>query len=369
MSLAILSVGTALPANPVPQADAAVIARSLFCRTDEQRRMLPRLFEHSGIDTRHLVLDREFLDDVRQGTRKSGSVFLPSIEPDADYGPTTEERMQVYAAEALPLALAASREALERAGWKPDAVTHLVTVSCTGFQAPGVDIGLIQRLGLAPTVLRTHVGFMGCHGAINGLRVAQAFGDADPNARVLLCAVELCSLHLYYQWDPKRNVANALFADGAAAITAMKAGGRHEHAWRIAATGSCLIPDSASAMKWLVGDHGFDMILSPRIPGLIAGSLRPWLEGWLNEKGVKLADVKSWAVHPGGPRVLDAVGESLNLSGDALADSRAVLAACGNMSSPTVLFILDRLRRRQAPLPCVALGFGPGMVAEAALIV
>jgi predicted naringenin-chalcone synthase len=180
--------------------------------------------------------------------------------------------------------------------------------------------------------------------------------------------VELCSLHLYYQWDPKRNVANALFADGAAAVAGMPAQAGPRDAWRVAATGSCLIPDSESAMQWRIGDHGFDMMLSPRIPAHIAASLRPWLEGWLKKEGVELRDVKSWAVHPGGPRVLDAVGESLELPADALADSRAVLASCGNMSSPTVLFILDRLRRRQAPRPCVMLGFGPGMVAEAALV-
>ena len=247
-------------------------------------------------------------------------------------------------------------------------MTHLVTASCTGFGAPGVDIGLIQRLGLPATVQRVHVGFMGCHGVINGLRVAQAFADSLPAARILLCAVELCSLHLYYQWDPKRNVANALFGDGAAAVAGVPTEAGPRDAWRIAATGSCLIPDSESATPWQIGAHGFDMMLSPPIPAHIATSLRPWLEAWLKEQGLKLTEVKSWAVHPGGPRVLDAVGESLELPSNALADSRDVLASCGNMSSPTVLFILDRLRRRQAPRPCLMLGFGPGMVAEAALV-
>jgi predicted naringenin-chalcone synthase len=367
MSLAIVGLGTALPADAVSQAEAADTARALFCRSNEQQRMLPRLFAHTGIDTRHLVLGSELLQDIRAGTRGSESPFLPSGNAD-DLGPTTAQRMQIYAAEALPLALRAAAQALVEARWQASSITHLVTASCTGFAAPGVDIGLIQHLGLPATVQRVHVGFMGCHGVINGLRVAQAFADSLPAARILLCAVELCSLHLYYQWDPKRNVANALFGDGAAAVAGVPAEAGPRDAWRIAATGSCLIPDSESAMQWQIGDHGFDMMLSPRIPTHIATSLRPWLEGWLREQGLELNEVKSWAVHPGGPRVLDAVGESLELPGDALADSRGVLASCGNMSSPTVLFILDRLRRRQAARPCVMLGFGPGMVAEAALV-
>lgn len=368
MSLAILGLGTSLPPDAIPQAETAAVARKLFCRTDEQREMLPRLFDHTGIHTRHLILGSALMRDIRAGTRDSKSPFLPSGQAD-DLGPTTAQRMRVYATEALPLALQASTRALEAARWQPDSISHLVTVSCTGFAAPGVDVGLIQRLGLPATVQRVHVGFMGCHGAINGLRVAQAFADARPEARVLLCTVELCSLHLYYQFDPKRNVANALFSDGAAAVAGVPSTAAPAHAWRVAATGSCLIPHSQSAMQWRIGDRGFDMMLSAKIPSLIAGALRPWLEAWLGEQGLTMSDVKSWAVHPGGPRVLDAVGDCLNLPGEALVDSRAVLAAFGNMSSPTVLFILDRLRQRQAPRPCVMLGFGPGMVAEVALVV
>jgi predicted naringenin-chalcone synthase len=122
-------------------------------------------------------------------------------------------------------------------------------------------------------------------------------------------------------------------------------------------------------MAWTVGDHGFEMTLSRRVPGLIAARLRPWLESWLQDNGLSLADVKSWAVHPGGPKIVSAVEESLGLSAANLTPSRAVFAEYGNMSSPTVLFILRQLREANAPRPCVALGFGPGLVAEAALFV
>src|SRR5205814_2071476 len=156
-----------------------------------------------------------------------------------DPGPTTGQRMAVYQREAEDLSVRAAQAALHAAGVGPGAITHLVTVSCTGFQAPGVDLALVHRLSLAPGVARTHVGFMGCHGALNGLRVARAFTTADPAARVLLSAVELCSLHFHYGYDPKKMVANALFADGAAAVVGAPAAAAGPDAWRLTATGGC----------------------------------------------------------------------------------------------------------------------------------
>ncbi len=366
MSFALLGIGTALPETRVSQAEAVAAARAVCSRTDEQAALLPLFYRLTGIDTRHMVLPPEVLRDALEGTRASGSVFLPAGTAE-DRGPSTGRRMEHYAREAGPLAARAARLALERSRLAPRAITHLVTVSCTGFYAPGVDRELIVRLGLPPTAERTHVGFMGCHGALNGLRVARAFTEADPAARVLLCAVELCSLHYHYGWDAEKMVANALFADGAAAAVGGPAAAAPPDAWRVAATGSCLFPDSADAMTWGIGDHGFGMTLSPRIPELLGRHLRPWLAEWLGGHGLAPAAVASWAVHPGGPRILTAIEKALELPRSATAVSRAVLAECGNMSSPTVLFVLERLRDAGAPRPCVALGFGPGLVVEAVL--
>jgi predicted naringenin-chalcone synthase len=354
LSLSVLGLGTALPQHTVTQSLASEVAQKL-AGSDEQS--FSALYRKSGVVTRHMVLPPEVVMDwLFPGPGSHG------------LGPTTGERMRIYLEHATVLALPAAARAIEDAGIGPAEITHLVTVSCTGFHAPGVDLGLLAGLRLAPTLARTHIGFMGCHAAINGLRVAAAFAASDPRARVLLCAVELCSLHYHSGAERKKLVGNALFADGAAALVAGPAadGGRP---WRLEATGSCLFPGCEDAMTWVIGDHGFEMALSRQVPELIRSHLRPWLSAWLDASGQSLSAVRSWAVHPGGPRILSAVEESLELAHGATRPSRDVLAACGNMSSPTILFILERLRREEAPLPCVALGFGPGLVAEAALFI
>jgi predicted naringenin-chalcone synthase len=366
MSLVIRAIGTAVPLNFSNQAEAVEVAKILCCRDKDQAEILPSLYRHSGINKRHMVFAAQVVEDVLHGTSQSASVFLPTGEAD-DRGPTTGQRMRCYIEEALPLAVTAARRALDQSGASPAEITHLITVTCTGFSAPGIDFGLIRQLPLRDTVERVQVGFMGCHGAINGLRVARAFSGSQPEARVLLCAVELCSVHYFYRWDPKRLVANALFADGAAALVGVAPSAAASGDWIATATGSCLFPKTEYAMTWDIGDRGFEMTLSTRVPALIAKNLRGCVEKWLHGEGLSLGDIKTWAVHPGGPRILDAVEEGLALPPQALAVSREILAEYGNMSSPTILFVLQRLRERQAPRPCVALGFGPGLAAEGAL--
>ena len=360
-SFLIGGLGTAVPTQEIEQARAAELTSRLSGHDAAQTRRLAALYRRAGVKTRRVALmDRLEIDNLAPG-------------PDP-LGPSTSARMDHYEAAVGPLALSASRQALTASGIEPGAITHLVTVSCTGFFAPGFDMALIEGLSLNPGVARTHVGFMGCHGALNGLRVARAFAAAEPSARVLICAAELCSLHFRFGWDAEQAVSNALFGDGAAALVGSNdrwsgVPALDADAWRLVASGSQVMPETRDAMSWRVGDHGFTMTLSPQVAALIQAHLRPWLTGWLARHDLAIGDVGSWAVHPGGPRILDAVQESLELPSDALAMSRAVLAESGNMSSPTVLFIIDRLRRSSAPLPCVALGFGPGLVVEAALFV
>ena len=364
MTFSITGLGTALPPFSLTCDQMAAFTTPLCCQTPAQAETLRMLFAHSGVQRKHsALLEGESVgNDVRQ------SFYLGT---EGGRGPSTGCRMQAYEELAPPLALRASHAALADAQVAASDVTHLVTVSCTGFTAPGIDMALMAGLNLRSTVERTHVGFMGCHGAINGLRVAKGALASEPDARVLICAVELCTLHFYSGWDPEKIVANALFADGAAAVVC---GNSTEtdpvtDTWRLAAVGTVRIPDSAAAMSWRVGDFGFEMGLSRRIPELIRRHLRGWVESWLDKQGLRIDEIASWAVHPGGPKILEAVDLALKLPVHALDQSRAVLADCGNMSSPTVLFILDRMRRQNAPRPCVVLGFGPGMVVEAALFV
>ena len=252
----------------------------------------------------------------------------------------------------------------------PAKVTHLVTVSCTGFAAPGLDWQLLDALGLSPQVQRVQVGFMGCHGAINGLRTARGLAAADPDAVVLLCAVELCSLHYRMNWESDAMVGNALFADGAAAVAVVGSQRSDEFDCGIPILdcASIRIPDSSDQMSWRIGDHGFDMTLTGEVPSSIQKHLKTWLSQWLAQHGLSQGDISQWIVHPGGPRILDATEAALGLGRNALTHSREVLSELGNMSSPTVLFVLQRSIEAGETGPKVILAFGPGLVAEAALL-
>jgi predicted naringenin-chalcone synthase len=364
MPLTILGVGTAIPSGLLQQHEAQIVAEYLCAETAEQATFIPAIYGGSGISRRYICLGRQVVLDICEETRISGSPFLPTGEP-GHPGPTTRQRMEIYEREAPPLAMKACAEALSASGILPTEITHLVTVSCTGFAAPGFDVAVINELGLPQTVERTHVGYMGCHAALNGLRVANAYATSNPNARVLVCSVELCSLHYHYGWDPPKVVANALFADGSGAIVGAATG--PANSWRVTANGSRLIPEAADIMTWTIGDHGFGMTLSKKIPEVIAAKLRPWLDEWLAGCGLSVTDIKSWAIHPGGPKILDAAAGALRLPPDAVWASREVLDQYGNMSSATVVFILKRLIESGAKTPCVAIGFGPGLNVEVAL--
>lgn len=380
----IRGLGTASPAHGIHHQDAAEIAKTLSCDHPDQHRTVAALYRRTKINHRGSVLLDE---DLAKG--KIADFYVPPTSP-ADRGPTTKDRSQRYAKEAPVLANAAASAALVDADCQADVVTHLVTVSCTGFAAPGVDISLIKSLGLPPTTQRISVGFMGCHGAINGLRAAAAIAASDPAATVLMVSVELCSLHYQYGFDPDRIVSGALFADGAAAfvigphrddgsgsITSQSTTSQSTETIdqghgaaepRLVATGSLMIDDSEDAMTWTIGDHGYEMTLSSRVPGIIDRSLKGFIDQFLSQHGYHVDSIGGWAVHPGGPRILDAVQSGMQLRADALETSRMVLSQHGNMSSATMPFILRHFIDTGQPGPWLMLGFGPGLEIEVALI-
>ncbi len=398
MPTSILGLGTASPPHQMTQADAVQMFTDIVCEDERQARLGRVLFRKAEVQTRGTVMPHRFAYNwsrlaVAASQEADGndpgpsSAELPRLESGQSQGATTRERMELYSRFAAGLACESSQMALDQARIDPREITHLITISCTGFDAPGVDIELIERLGLPNTTQRMQIGFMGCHAAINGLRAARAVTESDPDARVLLCAVELCSLHYRFTWDSEKIIGNALFGDGSAALVLSGGVSRLPNdaaPWQVVDTGSVVIADSEQAMSWRIGDHGFDMCLSSDVGDKIEGHLAAWLIAWLGEHQLGVKDIAYWGVHPGGPRIVSAVKNSLGLSDDDLRYSRAILARHGNMSSPTVLFILREFQRARAAasevptsqlpasqLPaghCVLLGFGPGLVAEIALL-
>lgn len=365
MTACIRSIATAVPAYSIEQQDAASALQSLRI-TERWLSALPGLYRKSGVKRRSSVL---LLNEAGAPVDRQEFYAHASETP---RGPTTRQRMEAYSQYAGPLLEQACKSAIDTSQISAAQITHLVTVSCTGFVTPGVDHWLIENLGLSQDVQRFNIGFMGCHGAINGMRVAAAIVEANPDAVVLVGAVELCTLHQQYSEDPQQLVANSLFADGAAAVV-FCSGKSHAtencSEWRVHSSKSWMIPQTGEHMSWRVGDSGFEMQLSPEVPAIIQQQLREPVEQWLQSEGLEVETIELWAVHPGGPRILDAVTETFGLPADELKVSRDVLACHGNMSSPTILFILKQMTAQSpSARSCLLVAFGPGLHAELMLL-
>lgn len=356
------SVGAASPEHGLSLEDRDQVAKLYVTGDEKDRWFVEKIFGKSSVQNRPSVLLTSSAGDLQQRQ----SFFLPASQTPGGQGPTTAARMQAYQVHASELAFQACEDAFGRSRIKADEITHLVSASCTGFSAPGFDLELMERLPLSPCVQRTHLGFMGCHAGLNCLRVANAFTRADPSSCVLICSAELCGLHYQYEATPDQIIANSLFADGSgAAIVTGKRG--TDHKWEIAGTGSHVIPNTSEMMKWNISDHGFTMTLSDRIPDLVKKHAGSWLSSWLATYDITPEQVNGWAVHPGGPQILNAFEVSLSLDSLALQPSRRLLKEQGNMSSASVFFLLRELQSSPLNLPCVAVGFGPGLTIEAAL--
>jgi predicted naringenin-chalcone synthase len=377
----IISIGTALPANLLSQKAALAHAKGHCCDNQHEERVLDRLYERTTIKTRATIFNEPDSDEANSIAKFYGSsVTNPN--------PGTAARMERYKNEAPALAVAATRDALTLGKIDAGEIENLVTVSCTGFFSPGLDTALIDIIGLSPDVTRTNIGFMGCHGALNGLRAASALSTVGAN-KTLMVAAEICSLH--FQYGKKRDdmMANALFADGAAAVildseTSLSDANNKSPGFlatnnncniNLIATASHLLADSREAMSWEIKDHGFVMTLRPEVSHLIEAHLAQWLTKWLAKYDLQIKDISAWGVHPGGPKILDAVETGLGLTKDKLAVSRDILRTCGNMSSPTILFILKQLAQSRRETTAAAdrghtvlLAFGPGLTIEAALL-
>ncbi len=273
--------------------------------------------------------------------------------------PSTAARMRRYEADAPKLAA----EAVDGLGLGADAarITHVIVTTCTGFSAPGLDLELIERCGLPPTVERTVIGFMGCYAAINALKLSRHIVRSDPKARVLILSLELCTLHLQETDDIEQVLSFLVFGDGCAAalVTADPEGLALDRFHAV------LVPETTGLITWHIRELGFDMFLSGQVPGAIGHGLRVAADEILG--GQKPNAIDLWAVHPGGRSVLDAVETALSLGSTALSDSRAVLEQYGNMSSATIMFVLKRLLTSKSKGSGCAMAFGPGLTAETML--
>ena len=358
----ILAIGTAVP----PAALSQEAARDFFAAQPGMDRMARRrvhgAFGAAGIERRHTVLG----DLAGSATADPDAVFVGA--DGSLLSPTTAVRNALYERFAPPLYTEAARAALDGAEVEASAVTHVVTVSCTGFFAPGPDFRLVRDLRLAEHVERYHLGFIGCAAGLPALRLAARITAAQPEAVVLVVSAELCSLHVRAVDDPQQIVAASVFADGAAAavVTAAPAF-RDAPGLDLERFGTALTGEGESDMVWTIGDHGFEMTLSAEVPRIIGREIRGAVHGFLGDDPVP--DV--WAVHPGGRSILDRVETGLELPDGALAASRAVLRDHGNMSSATILFILRELMRGESLADgdrIAALAFGPGLTVESALL-
>lgn len=339
------AIGVAVPENEVHGLFTEYAPRLL--RDARDRRLFARMAERCGIEQRYSVLapgvGHDRLDDA-------------GLYPDGAFA-DTGARMQVYGERAPDLAVAAALDLEEDLR----GVTHLVVVSCTGFAAPGLDLALIERLALDAGIERTTVGFMGCQGAMNALRLGRHIVRSEPDARVLVVCLELCTLHLQETSDLEQVLSFLIFADGAAAALVSA----EPRGLVLQKSATSVLPEAADQITWRIGRSGFNMRLSGDAPATIGRFLPPHLPAVLD--GRSPGEIPLWAVHPGGRSVLEAVGRSLDLEPEKLVHSREVLRRCGNMSSATVLFVLREMLASGARGPGCAMAFGPGLAIESVL--
>ena len=327
------------------------------------KRMVEMIYERTGIDTRYSI-SGDFLKD-------DGELF--HTLPDGTINsPTTGQRNALYAKASHELAVKLARKTLaECPQFNKEQITHVVFASCTGFANPGPDYHIIRDLGLNESVERYTIGFMGCYAAFPALRMAAQFCEANPDAVVLVMCLEFCTLHLQVSDKPESIVANALFADGAAAaiMSARKPIDDRPY-YRVQGFHSALVPSSEAHMAWDIGDNGFNMTLSAYVCDLIGSNIREMLGGILAKRQMQLSDIDEWAVHPGGRAILDQVEQHLTLPSEALEMSRSVLRDYGNMSSPTVMFVLKGMLEEAETdrATTCAIAFGPGLTVETAVL-
>jgi predicted naringenin-chalcone synthase len=376
----IISIGTAVPAYIHRQEELLPFMQRIYALEKENSRKLKFLYQQSGISTRASVIP----DYSRPAAEWEFYPPTENLEP----FPSLELRMKLYRQHAKPLSLQAIRRCLEGVGAslaglrRGDAasgadsgfgggmdareITHLITVSCTGMSAPGLDLELVEALQLPQTVFRTSVNFMGCYAAVHALKLADALVHTAAEARVLIVCTELCTLHFQQEPTLDNMLSSLLFADGSAAAMVVP----DDHAgkgMRLSHFYSEVVPEGKKEMTWDLSSTGFRMTLTSYVTDLIRADFAGLVGNALKQSQKQYDEISHWCVHPGGKKILDAIYKCLSFTNGHLDDSYKVLDQYGNMSSPTILFVLKRILDRvdyNQPNCIFGAAFGPGLTME-----
>lgn len=359
----ITAIGTANPAHRFCQSTIAeFMLRAMKLKNGDERK-LQTIFRASGIEYRHSVL-------ADYGKTSNFSFFAETA--DLLPFPSTESRLSVFRKSAVGLSIDSVKDLLKS---YPDhdlkPITHLIVVCCTGMYAPGLDIDLVKELGLATTVQRTAINFMGCYAAFNALKIADAFCKSNKSAKVLIVCTELCSLHFQREATDDNLLANALFADGAAAVI-VEGESSGSLRLKLETFHNDLSREGEQDMAWTVGDLGFEMKLSAYVPEIIKGGISALTDSLLSKISKRLADMSHFAIHPGGKKILEVIEKELGISKEQNQSAYHVLRQYGNMSSPTVLFVLkdviSKLTQANEQENILSFAFGPGLTLESMVL-
>ncbi|MBC7383465.1 MAG: type III polyketide synthase [Bacteroidia bacterium] len=350
----LYNIACCLPDFKMAQRDLATYMSALYSISDKDKDKIRIMYERSGIDYRFSCLP-----DFDPAAKNK-------LFTDTTSEPGMSDRMNIYFKEAVPLAKRTAEQSK-----KNEVVTHLISVSCTGMAAPGLDLLLVKALGLNPTLERTSVNFMGCYALFHALKMADHICKSTSNAKVLIVSVELCTLHFQKTYSSDQVAANLLFGDGASACIVSAEKPVNEKYFCINRFYSEIIEKGENDMTWRLSETGFLMTLSAYIPALIEAGIGAITKKALQQLKVQQNAIEHWAIHPGGRRILDNIQKELKLPQHALKDSYKVLKEVGNLSSATLLFVLNQIINSENynPIqPVFAAGFGPGLTVETMLM-
>lgn len=355
----MVSIGTAVPAYRHEQSTILQFMQRIYAFNESDRRKLKFLYHQSNIDTRYSVIP-DYSRPLPEWK------FYPHAE-NLDPFPSLEQRMVYYQRYAAPLSVDAIRNCLE-GKCRLKEITHLITVSCTGMSAPGLDLQVMELLDFPKHIYRTSVNFMGCYAAIHALKMADAICGTESSAKVLIVCTELCTLHFQKEATIDNIASSLLFGDGSAAVL-VTPDDNPARGLRLVNFYSEVIPKGKKDMAWELSSSGFLMTLSGYIPELIEEDFAPLVDRSLQQSGVLIDSITDWCIHPGGKKILEAIHKSLHFKNGELTHSYDVLRRFGNMSSPTILFVLkemmEKFRHKQENNANVyAAAFGPGLTME-----